>query len=114
MAAKKENYHHGDLRVALLKAGEAVLATTGSHGFSLRQVAREVGVSHSAPAHHFGDANGLLMAMAADGYSRFLQAMQERQVNSKRLAMRLSGISLVILTVCAGFPRSRTMRRWCM
>lgn len=80
MTDKKEKYHHGDLRSALLTAGEAVLATTGRHGFSLRQVAREVGVSHSAPAHHFGDANGLLMAMAADGFRRFLQAMVKRQV----------------------------------
>lgn len=79
MAGKRETYHHGDLRAALLKAGEAVLAETGRQGFSLRQVAREVGVSHSAPAHHFGDAKGLLMAMAADGYTRFLQAMQARQ-----------------------------------
>lgn len=84
MTKKKEAYHHGDLRSALLKAGEAVLATGGRQGFSLRQVAREVGVSHSAPAHHFGDANGLLMAMAADGYRRFLYAMVQRQSDIAR------------------------------
>lgn len=76
---KRDSYHHGDLRAALLEAGEAVLSETGVAGFSLRQVARKVGVSHSAPAHHFGDANGLLIALATDGFRRFLTAMQRRR-----------------------------------
>ncbi|MEQ9259175.1 MAG: TetR/AcrR family transcriptional regulator [Roseovarius sp.] len=80
MAPKRESYHHGDLRTALLAAGEEVLAESGMEGFSLRQVARKVGVSHSAPAHHFGDANGLLRALATEGFRRFLRAMQEAQV----------------------------------
>ena len=75
----KDNYHHGDLRAALLKAGEEILGETGISGFSLRRVAREVGVSHSAPAHHFGDANGLLVALAAVGFRRFANAMRDRQ-----------------------------------
>jgi len=79
MPARQSRYHHGDLRAALLKAAEVVLAKTGVTGFSLRQVAREVGVSHSAPAHHFGDANGLLMALATEGFQRFLAAMQARR-----------------------------------
>lgn len=69
-------YHHGDLRAALMAAGEAVLEETGVEGFSLRKVARLVGVSHSAPAHHFGDTNGLLMAIAADGFRRLLASME--------------------------------------
>lgn len=82
MPAKRDTYHHGDLRAALLEAGEAVLAETGVAGFSLRQVARKVGVSHSAPAHHFGDANGLLIALATDGFRRFLTAMQNRRAQA--------------------------------
>lgn len=79
MTTEKQTYHHGDLRAALLAAGESVLAETGVEGFSLRRVAREVGVSHSAPAHHFGDAQGLLAALATEGFTRFLAAMQARQ-----------------------------------
>lgn len=79
MTLEKHAYHHGDLRAALLKAGETVLAETGIEGFSLRRVAREVGVSHSAPAHHFGDTQGLLVALAAEGFRQFLAAMQARQ-----------------------------------
>jgi AcrR family transcriptional regulator len=79
MDRKGSAYHHGDLRAALLAAGEGVLAETGIEGFSLRAVAKRVGVSHAAPAHHFGDVQGLLTALAADGFRRFLAAMQARQ-----------------------------------
>jgi AcrR family transcriptional regulator len=79
MALEKNSYHHGDLHAALLTAGESVLAETGVEGFSLRRVAREVGVSHSAPAHHFGDTQGLLVALATEGFRKFLSAMQARQ-----------------------------------
>ncbi len=82
MTVEKSNYHHGDLRAALLAAGESVLAETGIEGFSLRRVAREVGVSHSAPAHHFGDTQGLLAALATDGFHQFLATMQARQARS--------------------------------
>ena len=79
MTLEKNTYHHGDLRAALIKAGESVLSETGIEGFSLRRVAREVGVSHSAPAHHFGDTQGLLAALAAEGFRQFLAAMKARQ-----------------------------------
>jgi AcrR family transcriptional regulator len=76
---KRDSYHHGDLHEALLTAGEAVLSELGLDGFSLRKVAARVGVSHSAPAHHFGDAQGLLVALATRGFQRLLASMQDRQ-----------------------------------
>lgn len=72
-------YHHGDLRSALLAAAEEELAAHGVEGFSLRQVAKRAGVSHAAPAHHFGDTRGLLTALAADGFRRFLAAQARRE-----------------------------------
>src|SRR5947207_1746268 len=47
-------YHHGALRDALLQAAERVLERDGLAGLTLRAVAREAGVSHAAPTHHFG------------------------------------------------------------
>jgi AcrR family transcriptional regulator len=64
-------YHHGDLRAALLAAAEAELSERGIEGFSLRSVAKRAGVSHAAPAHHFGDIAGMLTALAAEGFRRF-------------------------------------------
>ncbi|MFY7855906.1 MAG: TetR/AcrR family transcriptional regulator [Rubrivivax sp.] len=64
----REAYHHGDLRQSLIDATEALLAERGPEGFSLREVARRSGVSPAAPAHHFGDKEGLLAAVAALGF----------------------------------------------
>ena len=61
-------YHHGDLPAALLAAVESVVRDRGVSGVSLRDVARRAGVSHGAPAHHFGSKAGLLTAFATAGY----------------------------------------------
>lgn len=74
-SAPKRAYHHGDLKVALIEAGEAVLAERGLDGFSLRETARRAGVSPGAPAHHFGEARGLLTAIAALGFQELDQAL---------------------------------------
>ena len=68
-------YHHGDLHDALLAAAERVLERDGLAGLTLRAVAREAGVSHAAPTHHFGDLTGLLSELAAIGFRRFNEAM---------------------------------------
>ena len=61
-------YHHGDLPAALLDAVAAAVAEHGVTGVSLRDVARRAGVSHGAPAHHFGSKAGMLTAFATRGY----------------------------------------------
>lgn len=62
------SYHHGDLRRAILDAAVAAIPETGPAGLSLRDLARRAGVSHAAPAHHFGGKAGLLTAVAIEGY----------------------------------------------
>ncbi|WP_050421269.1 TetR/AcrR family transcriptional regulator [Bradyrhizobium tropiciagri] len=68
-------YHHGDLHEALLRAAERVLERDGLAGLTLRAVAREAGVSHAAPTHHFGDLTGLVSELAAIGFRQFNEAM---------------------------------------
>jgi|TARA_R110002049_G_scaffold10175_4_gene50709 AcrR family transcriptional regulator len=82
----KTNYHHGDLRRALLSAAEEELSEKGVEAFSLRGVAKRAGVSHGAPAHHFEDARGLLTELAAQGYQRFIDAQELRQGSSPKNA----------------------------
>jgi AcrR family transcriptional regulator len=75
-AARSETpYHHGALREALLAAAERVLERDGLAGLTLRAVAREAGVSHAAPTHHFGDLTGLVSELAAIGFRQFNAAM---------------------------------------
>src|ERR1700704_2585045 len=68
-------YHHGARRRALLRARETVLERDGLAGLTLRAVAREAGVSHAAPTHHFGDLTGLVSELAAIGFRQFNDAM---------------------------------------
>lgn len=78
-------YHHGDLRSALLRAVEVLVAEKGAREFSLREAARRAGVSHSAPSHHFGDKEGLLAAFAAEGFLGLTAAFGEVPVGSDPL-----------------------------
>lgn len=73
--AAKRAYHHGDLREKLIAATETLIRERGVDGFSLREVARRAGVSPAAPAHHFGDARGLLSEVALLGFQEFGDAL---------------------------------------
>ena len=75
-------YHHGDLPAALLDAVESAVDDVGVSGVSLRDVARRAGVSHSAPAHHFGSKAGLLTAFATVGYRLLAESVIEEVVAS--------------------------------
>jgi AcrR family transcriptional regulator len=63
-------YHHGNLRAELLARAERTLREQGSEQLSLRELARQVGVSHGAPRRHFADRQALLDALAETGFSR--------------------------------------------
>ncbi|NKY96357.1 TetR/AcrR family transcriptional regulator [Nocardiopsis alborubida] len=63
-------YHHGDLRAVLLANAERALAERGQAALSLREIAREAGVSHAAPGRHFRDKQALLDALALSGFER--------------------------------------------
>ena len=68
-------YHHGELRRALIDAALAVIERDGVSALSLRDLARRLGVSHAAPAHHFADKAALLVEIAREGYERFGAAL---------------------------------------
>jgi AcrR family transcriptional regulator len=86
-------YHHGDLRRALVDAAAALAAEKGIAGLSLREAARSAGVSHAAPYHHFKDKAALLAAVAEEGFLR-LDAFQRNALESaaRRPASRLRAL----------------------
>ena len=63
-------YHHGALREALLEQAQRTVRDRGADALSLRELAREVGVSHGAPRRHFPDRQALLDAVAEAGFDR--------------------------------------------
>lgn len=97
MAYSPVSYHHGALRQALIDATEALLAEKGADGFSLREVARRAGVSAAAPSHHFGDAAGLLTAVATLGFEGLTKALAagDARGDDARTALREQGIEYV-------------------
>ncbi|MER7558819.1 TetR/AcrR family transcriptional regulator [Nocardioides sp. NPDC126508] len=71
----KTSYHHGDLRATLLKVAMQMLER--GETFSLRGVAREAGVSPTAPYRHFADRDALESALAAQGFQDLFADLME-------------------------------------
>ncbi|PDP89302.1 TetR family transcriptional regulator [Glycomyces fuscus] len=71
-----DGYHHGNLRAAVLEKAAEVIAREGPHAFSLRSLALELGVSHTAPRHHFGSREGVLNALAAEGFRELAERLR--------------------------------------
>ncbi|MFF5538233.1 TetR/AcrR family transcriptional regulator [Streptomyces cinerochromogenes] len=91
-------YHHGDLRAALLRSAERTLREKGAGALSLRELARDTGVSHAAPGRHFRDKQALLDALALDGYERLNQALATADAHPDRpLEQRMTALARAYL-----------------
>jgi AcrR family transcriptional regulator len=71
-------YHHGDLRSAALEQGLRLLEAGSAENISLREIARNVGVSATAIYRHFPDKESLLAALASVGFDQL--AAEQRKV----------------------------------
>jgi AcrR family transcriptional regulator len=92
---KNDGYHHGDLRAALLKSAEQIIRESGLEGLTLRACARKAGVSHGAPAHHFGNITGLLTELAAEGFERLAEAMDPERVKNASDNLEAAGLGYI-------------------
>ncbi len=75
MKTSRRPYHHGNLREALLSAAERAVETIGAGNLTLRELSREIGVSHASPRRHFADRQALLDALAQRGFERLGAAL---------------------------------------
>lgn len=103
MSLRSRSYHHGDLRAELLQRAEATLRESGVDGLSLRQLARDAGVSHAAPSRHFRDKQALLDALALSGFER-LAAAYANAGNAGTFSERLHAIARIYLTFAIENP----------
>lgn len=79
MATKKKpvnQYHHGDLRSAIVATAWKVVSKSGVDALSLRSVAEVLGVSHAAPGHHFAGKDGLIEALRNEAWKRFADELE--------------------------------------
>ena len=97
-------YHHGDLRAALLAAAGAELDERGLAAFSLRATAKRAGVSHAAPAHHFGNTQGLLRELAKRGFAALADEMERRAARADDPSDRLVEVGLGYVTFASARP----------
>jgi AcrR family transcriptional regulator len=91
-------YHHGNLRAALLAQAEQTLREHGLDGLSLRELARQIGVSHGAPRRHFADRQALLDALAESGFARLgaqLRAAAESAGEDYEARLRATSLAYV-------------------
>jgi AcrR family transcriptional regulator len=92
--ATGDRYHHGNLRAALLDSALEVLSESGVAGFSMREAARRAGVSQSAPKHHFGDARGLLGALAARAYRELCERLEAVPLTGRDTRERVTALTV--------------------
>jgi AcrR family transcriptional regulator len=92
------SYHHGDLRSALLSCAAARMESDGPDSLSLRDMARAVGVSHTAAYRHFEDKGALLDALAEQGFGELLARSRraiDRAALDARSRLKASGLAYV-------------------
>ena len=80
---KSKTYHHGNLKEALISAGLETLSEQGVEGLSLRNVAKKIGVSHTAPYNHFPDKQALLAAISTAAHEQLHQIILDAFEKSK-------------------------------
>jgi AcrR family transcriptional regulator len=80
----------------VLTAAGQVIARDGVDQLSLRSLAAELGVSHTAPRHHFGSREGLFTALAAEGYELLADALEEAAAHGDFAAV---GVAYVLFAI---------------
>ena len=95
---KREKYHHGNLRSALIDAALELVSSEGAKRLSLRAVARRAGVSTAAPYRHFASRNALLAAVAEEGFRTLSAEIRGRasRASDPLARLRESGVAYVL------------------
>jgi AcrR family transcriptional regulator len=102
--AAKKRYHHGDLRRTLLDAALAIVAQAGPGALSLRELAREAGVSHAAPYRHFASREALVMALAAEGFLGLGAEMARSAAGEPDALRRLRAMGVAYVSYAVSHP----------
>jgi len=95
MKSATRPYHHGNLRQELLRAAEAALEARGVQQLSLRELSRELGVSHASPQRHFATKQDLIDALAIMGFERLDSVMaRAAEARGQDFSARLTKVAL--------------------
>jgi AcrR family transcriptional regulator len=100
----RPSYHHGDLRAALLASAARLLEKEGAEAVSFRAIARDVGVSQTAPYNHFHSKEHLLAKVAEEGFHAFT-ASQRAAARMRSPRRRLQALGRAYLAFAAAHPQ---------
>ena len=98
-----DTYHHGNLRQTLLREARASLKEKGVDKLSLREVARNAGVSHAAAYHHFKDKTALVAAVAVAAFGE-LEAVMQAVPRDDDTPERLEALMRGYVTFALDYP----------
>jgi AcrR family transcriptional regulator len=70
------DYHHGNLKNALVEAAISQIAKHGARALSLRELSRCIGVSHASTYRHFPNKESVLARIAEQGFEKLTSAME--------------------------------------
>src|ERR1700733_11054448 len=105
MKSAARPYHHGNLRQELLRAAEAALEARGVQQLSLRELSRELGVSHASPQRHFATKQDLIDALAIMGFERLNSVVAKAaEVRSQDFNARLTKAALAYVGFALKHP----------
>jgi len=97
----RKTYHHGNLPPALVEAAKALIIERGLDGFTLREVARRVGVTHVAAYRHYADRRALLAAVAESGFHQLHRRLERaRRKAPAAVEPRLRAVLAAYLHFC--------------
>lgn len=101
----ERNYHHGNLRTALIEAGLKLIGEKGVRALTLREIGTQVGVSRSAAYRHFADKEDLLAAISEAGFSQFADTLELARGNAQQdFASRLTAMALAYVRFAMKHP----------
>lgn len=102
---EKRAYHHGDLKQALLSAARRILDREGVDAVTVRAVAREADVAHSAPANHFKDRSAMLTELALSVFEELSTEIDSAlDAGSRKVEKRLRGFGRTLIQYALRHP----------
>jgi len=101
---KKTAYHHGNLREELVSQGLAILETEGPAALTMREIAVRLGVTQTAPLHHFPSKTALLAAIAAHGFRMLFDHRMAALKNKRDPTERLMAVLMAYVEFALAHP----------
>jgi AcrR family transcriptional regulator len=95
-----------DFREKLIAAATRIFAAKGREGFTMRELAAELGVSAMTPYRYFQDKDEILAAVRADAFDRFAQALEQAFASNAPVGERGAAVGQAYMRFAFGEPAS--------